>query len=57
MMTSYQNGQLGIFAMSFVYLGAWLLGFYNNWIRGNIMACGKKGHGGKRKTGGGRKRK
>jgi len=31
--TTYTNEQWGIFALTFFYTYAWVLGFINNWVR------------------------
>lgn len=30
---SWNAGQMGIFAISFLYTASWLRGFYNHWIK------------------------
>ena len=31
--TTYKAEQWGIFSVSFIYSGIWLMGFYNNWVK------------------------
>jgi len=34
--SAYTTAQWGIFILCFFYLGAWMYGFYNHWVKGKF---------------------